>query len=264
MGVPGGWPAGLVWVRHGQSVGNVADARARASSSEVVDVGERDADVPLSALGHRQARAVGRWLAADADAPPLPEVVVTSPYRRARATAEAVVAALGEAGHDPGRLRTDERLRERDLGWWDGLTGAGVRARYPEEAARRDHLGKLYYRPPGGESWCDVALRVRSLLRDLRAEHAGRHVLLVSHQAVVMNARMVLEDLDEEEVLRLDRDEPLANCSVTAYRAGPDGPVLDVAGDTTAVADVADLAVTDDEVDDEPDDAPAGASGAAR
>ena len=44
------------------------------------------------------------------------------------------------------------------------MTRSGIREQYPEEAQRRDLLGKFYYRPPGGESWADVALRVRSLL----------------------------------------------------------------------------------------------------
>ena len=44
---------------------------------------------------------------------------------------------------------------------FDGLTGKGIRSRYAEEAERRTHVGKFYYQPPSGESWCDVALRVR-------------------------------------------------------------------------------------------------------
>ncbi|WP_308469943.1 histidine phosphatase family protein [Kineococcus rubinsiae] len=252
-----GWPAELVLVRHGESTGNLADARAHAERAEVVDLEARDADVPLSPLGRRQADAVGRWLAAGEGAPQPPEVVVCSPYLRARSTAEAVVAALEAAGTELPPLRTDERLRERDLGWWDGLTGAGVRARYPEESQRRARLGKFYYRPPGGESWCDVALRMRSLLSSLREEHAGRRVLLVTHQAVIMNMRLVLEGLEEADVLELDATQPLANCSVTAYGGGPDGLALTVAGDTSAVED---LAVTDDTVDDDPlDEEPAAA-----
>ena len=259
--VPGPrWPAQLVLVRHGQSVGNVADARARAAHADVVDLGHRDADVPLSSLGRAQARAVGSWLAVDAQAPQLPEVVLSSPYERALRTAEAIVERARHHGREVPDPFTDERLRERDLGWWDGLTGSGVRARFPEEAARRQQLGKLYYRPPGGESWCDVALRVRGVLADLRAEHAGRRVLVVSHQAVIMNFRMVLEHLDEPTLLRLDAQEPLANCSVTSYATtsrpasprtarGGVGMDLVLAGDTTATAEVE---VTDDDTDDEP------------
>ncbi|WP_432511383.1 histidine phosphatase family protein [Kineococcus sp. SYSU DK001] len=249
-------PAGIVLVRHGQSTGNLADARARSSHAEVVEVAERDADVPLSSLGRAQARAVARWLAEDPQAPPVPEVIVSSPYQRAHDTALAVAQELAGRGADLA-VRTDERLRERDLGWWDGLTGLGVRARFPEEAERRQRIGKFYYRPPGGESWCDVALRVRSLLATLREEHAGRQVLLVSHQAVIMNFRLVLEDLDERTLLELDAREPLANCSVTAYAGDGTGLRLDRAGDTTAVRDVR---VTDDPVDDEPREVDEGVS----
>ena len=93
----------------------------------------------------------------------------------------------------------------------------------PEEAARRSHLGKFYYRPPGGESWADVAQRVRGVLRDVRVEHPGGRVLIVSHQAVIMCFRYALEQLDEKGVLALDSDEPLANCGITTYVAGDGG-----------------------------------------
>lgn len=253
------WPAELVLVRHGESEGNLADARARAARAEVLDLTARDADVQLSALGRRQAGAVGGWLATGAQVPGAPEVVLCSPYARALATAREIVDAARADGLDLPAPRTDERLRERDLGWWDGLTGAGVRARFPEEAARRERLGKFYYRPPGGESWCDVALRVRSFLRDLRHDHAGARVLVVTHQAVIMNFRVVVEDLDESAILHLDATAPLANCSVTSYRADGRGLAVQLAGDTTAAADVR---VTDDPVDDEPVAQPApGGSG---
>ena len=75
--------------------------------------------------------------------------------------------------------RLDERLRDRELGILDRLTSAGVEARFLEEGERRRWLGKFYYRPPGGESWADVVLRLRSLLADLDREHPGQEVLLV-------------------------------------------------------------------------------------
>ena len=96
-----------------------------------------------------------------------PDLVVSSPYLRARATAERIVSRLDVD------LVFDERLRERDLGIFDGMTGLGIRSAYPEEAKRREKLGKFYYQPPSGESWCDVVLRVRSLLDDLRHGYDG-------------------------------------------------------------------------------------------
>ena len=117
----------------------------------------------------------------------------------------------------------DERLRERDLGVFDGLTGVGIREEYPEEAERRARLGKFYYRPPGGESWTDVVLRVRHVLVELAALHQNRRIWVFTHQAVIMSFRLVLEGLDERSLLEADRTEPLGNCSLTRYRRGSDG-----------------------------------------
>ncbi len=71
------------------------------------------------------------------------------------------------------KVLTDERLRDRELGILDRLTRLGVKTRYPDEAERRLWLGKLYYRPPGGESWADVALRLRSILDELNTLGTG-------------------------------------------------------------------------------------------
>src|SRR5438874_11122860 len=58
------WPQTLWIVRHGQSAGNVARDAAEAAGLRVIDIAERDVDVPLSALGERQARALGEWFGA--------------------------------------------------------------------------------------------------------------------------------------------------------------------------------------------------------
>jgi broad specificity phosphatase PhoE len=225
-------PAALDLVRHAESEGNVADLAARRAGAQVLDVRVRDADVELSAAGLRQAHALGGWLAGR-PAGERPEIVLSSPYRRAVATARAAVEG---AGLDVD-IRLDERLRERELGVFDGLTGTGVRARYPEEVRRRAWLGKFYYRPPGGESWCDVVLRLRGLFGDLAAEADGRRVLVVSHQAVIMNARYVLERLTEAEVLELDAGPPIANCALTRYVRAATGTLrLEAFNDVRTVA----------------------------
>src|SRR3546814_12442354 len=102
-------------------------------------------------------------------------------------------------------LVTDERLREREFGILDRLTKVGIEARHPEQAAARAFLGKLYHRPPGGESWADVAARVRTVLTDLRPDHTGERVCIVAHQAVITLCRYALEGLDETSVLPLDK-----------------------------------------------------------
>ncbi|WP_412537973.1 histidine phosphatase family protein [Longispora sp. K20-0274] len=167
-----GW---LGVVRHGESVGNVAAFAAEAGGLELVDLTQRDADVGLSPTGRQQAEAVGGWLAA-LPGSQAPAHVVASPYARAGQTADIALAGCAVA------RRIDERLRDRELGVLDLLTSHDVRVRQPAEAARRQRLGKFSYRPAGGESWADVALRLRSLLADLRLGLGRR---LAGHRATV-------------------------------------------------------------------------------
>lgn len=232
------WPAQIVLVRHGQSVGNLAAAEAGRRGADRLDLDFRDADTPLSETGHQQAAAVGTFLKAGLESD-CPELVVSSPYARAAQTAASAVKAWG-CEHE---LVLDERLRERDLGVFDGLTSAGIRSEYATEADRRSRIGKFYYRPPSGESWCDVTLRVRSLLADLREGYADRRVWLFTHQAVIMSFRYVLEGLDEPELLDIAASSPIANVSLTTYRRSDEGLELVGFADTTIV-DQADTEVT--------------------
>ncbi|MDP2010009.1 MAG: histidine phosphatase family protein [Phenylobacterium sp.] len=210
------WPSELWIVRHGESAGNVARDLAHASGLGRIDIAERDVDVPLSDLGEEQARALGRWFA-DQPVGERPEVVLTSPYLRAIHTAELI----GEAGGLTDRSATrcvDERLREREFGILDRLTTLGVKDLHPDQAAMRASLGKFYHRPPGGESWCDVILRLRSMLDTLSLHHAERRVLIVGHQVVVLCLRYLLEGLNEQQILEIDAEGDVANCGVTQYR----------------------------------------------
>lgn len=218
----GRWPAELLVVRHGESAGNVARDLAEAAGHPMIEIAERDMDVPLSDDGARQAEALGRWLAERSSRP---TVVLASPYERARRTAE-IAATVG--GIDVPVV-LDERLREREFGVLDRLTRAGIVERFPEQAELRARVGKFYHRPPGGESWCDVGLRVRSALDSISRAHHGERVVVVAHQVVIHMFRYVLEGLTEEEVLSLSRERDLANCSVTTFRpdpARPDGMAL--------------------------------------
>jgi broad specificity phosphatase PhoE len=209
------WPASLLLVRHAESLGNVARAAADAAGAATIDITERDMDVDLSPRGEQQAAALGGWLARLEQRP---TAALTSPYLRTRRTAEL---ALNAGGLDDLELCCDERLREREFGSFDRLTRRGLTERFPEEWETRVRLGKFYHRPPGGESWCDVALRVRSLLDSLGREYGGEHVVVFTHEVVLLMFRYVLERLDEATVLEVGRTERLANCGVTAFEYDP-------------------------------------------
>jgi broad specificity phosphatase PhoE len=223
---PAATPASLWLIRHGESQGNLADLRAQAARAERLDLDVRDADVELSDAGREQARSAGRMLAAAAPGQ-RPGTVISSPFRRAAETARIAVETSGI----DVPVRRDERLRERDLGVFDGLTRYGITARFPEEAERRARVGKLYYRPPSGEAWVDVVLRVRAFLDTLNLRHPGEHVAVFTHQAVIMAFRYVLEELDEADLLAIDAGSPIANCSVTRYLGSEGRLVLDVFND---------------------------------
>ena len=232
------WPDRLYIVRHGESAGNVARDAAQAARAARIDLAERDVDVPLSGLGQQQADALGRWFAAmNEDA--RPDVLLVSPYLRARQTAERVAGAGGLAG-DAG-LVADERLREKEFGVLDRLTRYGIEQSYPEQAEFRRLIGKFYHRPPGGESWADVILRLRSALDTISLHHGGRRVLIVGHQVVVLCMRYLLEGLDEQGILAIDREGDVANCGVTEYAfdagAGPSGGMRLVRYNVTAPMD---------------------------
>lgn len=209
------WPDVLWLVRHGESAGNVAREAALLAGDHVIDLDVRDVDVPLSPLGEQQSIALGRWFAAMSD-DEKPNVILTSPYLRARTTAANVAHAAG-LSDDAYSLVVDERLREKEFGILDRLTKVGIEAYHPEQAEFRRLLGKFYHRPPGGESWCDVILRLRSAIEMISREHCAERVLLVCHSVVVLCMRYLLEHMTEEQILAIDRAEEIANCSVTSY-----------------------------------------------
>lgn len=218
--------ARLLLIRHGESTANVAAAAAEAGGAETIAVEARDADVPLSALGERQAATLGQALrdygvsAADG---------FSSPYLRAVQTARA-------AGVERSGLLLDERLRDRELGVIDALTTVGVERRLPLEAERRRWVGKFYYRPPGGESWADVALRVRSFLRDLPAGDGT--VVIFTHDAVVSVFLFVLLRMTEDELSTFLRTRPVTNASVTVLTRGAEGWHVEAFADDTHLAEV--------------------------
>jgi 2,3-bisphosphoglycerate-dependent phosphoglycerate mutase len=193
--------AELVLVRHGQSLANVAFPAADARGLLEAEISGRDAEVPLTPLGETQAKALGQWLAR-LPAGEVPQVVITSPYLRARETWRI---AADTSGLDLPEPTTDDRLVDRLLGDLEMMTRAAVAQRFPQESARRREAGEYNYAPPGGESFADIAVRLKSFLDDLNRDHAGQRVVVVAHDAVVLMMRAVIEQLTWDEVVEAER-----------------------------------------------------------
>jgi broad specificity phosphatase PhoE len=205
----------LVIVRHAESERNLWKEIATAKGEFVYGGKLRDMDVPLTPKGEQQAIATGRHLGAQFRF----DRAFVSPFRRTIETARLMTA------HFPYPLEVieEERLREIDFGIFDGLTKHGIAHFHPEEQERRAKLGKYHHRPPGGENYPDVTLRVHSFLGTLTREGPGKSVLLVCHSVVVLILRKLLERLSEQQLLAIDADKgrEVRNCSVTHYEFDP-------------------------------------------
>jgi broad specificity phosphatase PhoE len=125
-------------------------------------------DVPLNEAGRRQARAIAARLAAK----PIAHIYA-SPLARAADTARTVAIAIGI------ELSFDDRLREYNMGDWQGLTGDEITAQTPA------FLDVEHNEIPGGETAAQMHVRVANFLGDVIARHSngnGRErIAVVSH-----------------------------------------------------------------------------------
>lgn len=201
----------LLWlIRHGESIGNVARQKAEKISAKIIETPCREPDVELSENGVKQCERLGKWFALQT---PKPTYVYSSPYLRSQITTQIL---LNHSGIDL-EIKTDERLREREFGIFDSLTKEGAMEKYPELCNLRESWGKFYFRPPAGESWADVVLRLRSFIETDLIKLQGENVLIVTHEVVIRCFRYILENLTEHKIMEIDRASDVANGAITSY-----------------------------------------------
>jgi len=124
-------------------------------------------DIPLNDRGHQQARLLAHRLATW----PI-SVIYTSDLKRAVQTADPLGAKLGLV---PIK---EPALRERNGGFFQGLTREELQARFGEEwrRVRQDGLA-----PPNGESDLDLAMRVEAAFQQMVNRHKGDMIAMISH-----------------------------------------------------------------------------------
>ena len=148
----------IVVLRHGETTHNAAG------------IWQGQLDSPLSERGMQQAYAAGQALAALS-----PVRVVASDLQRAAVTGRAVAEACGVP------IAYDERWREIHAGVWQGMSGAEVRAQWPEEQEKLLR-GEDFVRGEHGESVADVAHRTAEAAEELLAGMgAGETVVVATH-----------------------------------------------------------------------------------
>jgi len=154
-------------------------------------------DSPLDLIGRAQAVA-----AAVAVAPMQPDALVSSDLARALDTASAV---SDESGND---IAIDPRLREIDLGQWQGLTRAEARAQFPDEYARWQ-AGEDSRRG-GGETYAEVGTRAVECVQDwLDQVGPGSLLVAVTHGGTARATIGTLLGMEPDSWWRL---APLSNC----------------------------------------------------
>lgn len=184
-------------IRHGESIWN-AEKRFQGH-----------ADPPLNERGLAQAdRLAERFRGMDIAA------VYSSPLQRARRTAEAIANAKGLA------VCTDDRLKERDVGLFTGLTWEEIVARYPDSAKSWEMFHAVA--TPKGESPDALQARGSQVIAEIIREHVDRDVVVVSHGGLIGAYLLKLLNTDPE----LGRLFHFDNASVTIVEVNAARPHL--------------------------------------
>ena len=151
----------VIIVRHGETEWNIRGIR------------QGHLDSRLTTKGMAQAKALGARLGREKFT-----ALYSSDLGRAVESAQAIANVTGHA------IVTDERLRERHLGIFQGLNAEEINSKYPEERRLMRTEGPGYV-IPGGESMVQQVARNIDCLNDLAAKHQGEQIVVVTHGGVV-------------------------------------------------------------------------------
>ena len=188
----------IIAIRHGETAWNL-DTRIQGHH-----------DIPLSAVGHRQAE---RLAAALSDEPLA--AIYASDLTRARQTAHYLGQAHGVA------VTPEPALRERGFGDFEGKTFSEIEALLPEQSLRWRRRDPEFA-PAGGESLLALRSRVVAAAERLAAQHPGELIAMIGHGGVM--------DVLYRAATRLDIQAPrtwaLGNAAINRLLWTPEGFAL--------------------------------------
>lgn len=194
------WPKRLVMVRHAESVGNTLTAEERAEYDMATD------KYPLTELGQQQAKITGDYLREQHD--PF-DIHYVSYYVRSRETMQIMFP--------DAHVYEDPRLAEATRGIWHTMTREQIQQYHPLEFARKEREGLYHYRPPGGENWPDIELRIHSFLSTLSRDCGGKSVIMVVHGHWLILFQRLIERFSIDEAVARYEQGTFENASVTIY-----------------------------------------------
>lgn len=184
----------ILW-RHGQTTFNVENRFQGHLDAPLNDVGLAQAEV--AAVGLSKLRI---------------DAIYASPLQRAYITAQVL------AGRVDLPIATDDRLKEIDVGEWEGLYAEDIYRANPEFVLALGE-GRDARRSPTGETATEVAARMAEALREIASAHLGQTVVVASHGlAIRMGTAGVLGwDYPTSTTLA-----SMSNCGWTMLAARPD------------------------------------------
>lgn len=196
----------LFLIRHGQTESNVANLLHGAT------------DVPLNALGVRQAEYVAQRIQEMTDL----SAIYASPLQRAQATARAIARSTSLPLHlHPG-------LAEMNFGSAEGIVASDIPTLYPDIYARLSDINDQEVRFPEGESRREFFHRIESALDDVINAHLGERLIVVAHGGVIAAATALFLNEQPGDW----RKYTIGNCSVTHFEIASSGPIAHLIGDT--------------------------------
>ena len=151
----------IILIRHGETEWNSQHRMQGHSNSE------------LSAVGRGQIQALGKWMKSVSF-----DHIYSSDSLRARQTAEAITQFSGNT------LQFDQRIREKNLGVFEGLTSAEARERHPEVYRLFKSAGANYVIDEG-ESTQQLLDRALEFIEEIRLRHPEERIVMVTHGGVV-------------------------------------------------------------------------------
>ena len=196
-------PTQFIVVRHGETAWN-AQGRIQGHL-----------DSPLNEEGLAQALLLGERLGAE----PF-DHFYCSDLGRAQQTAQPIADRSGKAPI------TTPRLRERNLGVFQGLTGAECEQAYPNDY-QQFHARDPDHAMPGGESIRELYQRVSNLFDELAVLHAEARIVVVTHGGVLDALHRHVEHISLEQA----RDFPIYNASLNWIRHASGAWIMERWGD---------------------------------
>lgn len=176
-------------------------------------------DVPLSDLGHAQAKALAERLA---------HTEFAHVYRSDTVRAEQTARVLVEGGRAP--VTTMDGLTEMDLGGWQGLTFTEVAERWPRQHDAFWHDPGSYRSPVDGESFGELRHRAAAAMSRIVALHPSDTVLVVTHSLVIKAMWLVVNDRPLSDFWVTEEFGP---AGLTVFETGGHGYTTTLLNDTT-------------------------------